>query len=138
MLLEIEIKSAQAVALAAHYLIYDKGPKSALSQFVSEFTKREWNDSWNAPVAFCGEETTNALLTVLNKSSTLKEVLINSAAFSGDVDTVAAVGLGIANLSDEYEKLLPSFLYDELENGIYGRDYSKHVGEKLLSLKVTV
>ena len=58
-------------------------------------------------------------------------------AFSGDVDTVAAVGLGIANLSDEYEKSLPPFLYDDLESGVYGRDYLKEVGEKLLSLKVT-
>ena len=133
---EIGIKSAQAVALTAHYFIYDKGPKSALGKFVSEFTKRDWNDSWNAPVACCGEETVNALLTVLKNSSTLKEVLINSVAFSGDVDTVAAVGLGIANLSVEYEKSLLPFLYDELENGIYGRDYLQGVGEKLLSLRV--
>jgi hypothetical protein len=54
------------------------------------------------------------------------------------VDTGAAVGLGIANLSDEYDKSLPSFLYYDLESGIYGRDYLQRVGEKLLSLKVCV
>ena len=132
---EIGIKSAQAVSLAAHYFIYNKGSKSSLSEYVSDFTKYQWNDNWQSQVACCGIETVNALLTVLKKSSSLKEVLTKSIDFGGDVDTVAALGLGIASLSKEYESELSDFLYDDLENGVYGRDYLKHIGRELMKLK---
>lgn len=132
---EIGIKSAQAVALAAHYFIYKKGSKGSLSEYVSDVTGYHWRDDWNQSVACCGKETVHALLTVLKRSETLTDVLLSSVAFGGDVDTVAAVGLGVASLSHEYETGLPEFLTRDLENGIYGRDYLRQVGMTLMSLK---
>ncbi|GAA3936885.1 ADP-ribosylglycohydrolase family protein [Litoribacillus peritrichatus] len=132
---EIGIKSSQAVSLAAHFFVYNIGSKNVLFDFIGEYTNFKWNNKWEGEVACCGEETVNALLTVLDQSNSLKDVLINSVAFGGDVDTVAAVGLGIANLSSEFEKELPNFLFNDLENNTFGREYLKEVGSQLLSLK---
>jgi ADP-ribosylglycohydrolase len=44
-------------------------------------------------------------------------------ALSGDVDTVAALALGLAACSPEYERNLPDGLLRDLEDGPYGRDY---------------
>jgi len=115
----------------SHYYIYNLGAKENLTEFVSEYTKFKWNDNWSAPVACCGEETVNALLTVLKQSTSLKETLIKSVAFSGDVDTVAALGFGIASLCEAYERTLPRFLFTELENKKYGKDYLESIDQKL-------
>lgn len=131
---EIGIKSAQAVSLAAHYFLHFQGKKQNLCEFVCEHTKYWWNSNWAGEVACCGEQTVNALLTVLTNCSTLRQILVESVGFSGDVDTVAALGLGIASLSKEYEKTLPNFLFDDLENGAYGRNYLQSVGINLLKM----
>lgn len=128
---EIGRKSSQAIALASHYTIYNLGLKNNLTEFVSQYTKYPWRDNWSGPVACCGEETVNAILTVLRCSDTLREVLINSVDFGGDVDTVAAVALAIAGRSKEYYAELPAFLFEQLENDKYGRKYLRGIGERL-------
>lgn len=128
---DIGIKSAQAVALVAHFMIYNLGEKRHLKEFVCEHTGFNWRDDRNSPVACCGEETANAILTVLKESKSLSEVLIRSVNFTGDVDTVAAVALGVASKCAEYEKNLPDFLFQDLEAGSYGRDYLIVVSKKL-------
>lgn len=131
---EIGIKSAQAVALAAHFFIYNKSNKKDLLEFVSEYSRYAWSNNWKGEVECCGEQTVNALLTVLSCTEKLQDVLIQSVNFSGDVDTVASLGLGIANLSDEFEKTLPSFLHKNLENNAYGREYLEWRSDDLMSL----
>lgn len=128
---EIGIKSSQAVALASHYAVYNLGGKENLTEFVSQYTRFTWRDDWSTLVACCGEETVNALLTVLKYSETLAEILTKSVGFCGDVDTVAAVGLGIASSSHEYDTGLPGFLFSELENGAYGKEYLVTIGRQL-------
>ncbi|SMF03969.1 ADP-ribosylglycohydrolase [Alteromonadaceae bacterium Bs31] len=132
---EIGRRSSQAVALASHYAIYNLGAKENLTEYVSQHTKFNWQDNWSSPVACCGEETVNALLTVLKSSETLKEILLASVAFGGDVDTVAAVGLGIGSVSNDYSSGLPTFLYEQLENGRYGKTYLLEMGMKLSETK---
>ena len=128
------ILSSQAVAICAHYFFYNLGSKSDLCEFVNQYTKTQWDNHWQQPVPCSATETVNAIITALETSSCLKSLLIQSVSFSGDVDTVAAVALGIASQSGEYEKNLPGFLYDDLENGEFGRDYLLKIGEKLMSL----
>lgn len=120
---EIGIKSSQAVALAAHFAIYNLGEKRDLTAFVCQHTNFNWNDLWQQSVKCCGEQTVNAILSVLKSSESLKGVLTNSVAFTGDVDTVAAVALGIAKASNLYADDLPNFLYEEIEDGQYGKQY---------------
>lgn len=120
---EIGIKSSQAVALAAHFAIYNLGEKRDLTAFVCQHTNFNWNDLWQQSVKCCGEQTVNAILSVLKSAESLKGVLTNSVAFTGDVDTVAAVALGIAKASNLYADDLPNFLYEEIEDGQYGKQY---------------
>ncbi|KZN28617.1 hypothetical protein N480_11030 [Pseudoalteromonas luteoviolacea S2607] len=119
----IGINSSQAVALASHYFYYKLGPKAQLGEFVQSHTNIQWNTNWHGEVACCGYETVNALLSVLLSEDSYSALLTQSVAFGGDVDTIAACALGIASLSDEYKNDLPSFLYEELENNDYGKDY---------------
>ncbi|AOT07765.1 ADP-ribosylglycohydrolase family protein [Pseudoalteromonas luteoviolacea] len=128
----IGINSSQAVALASHFFYYQIGPKQQLADFVQSHTEIEWDRQWQKEVACCGYETINALLTVLLNAKSYSELLIKSVAFGGDVDTVAACALGIASLSDEYVNDLPAFLYDELENKQYGKDYLIKLSSDLL------
>lgn len=131
------IRSSQAVALASHYFAFGIGTKQNLESFVSEYTSITWNSSWRGPVACDAIETVNALLSVLREASTLSEVLKASVRFTGDVDTVAALGLGIASLSNEYIDDLPSFLIDDLENGPFGKAYLQQADLELKRLHLT-
>ncbi len=103
---------------------------------MSQYISHEWDDNWTAPVACYGQETVNALLTVLKNANTQSELLLQSVAFSGDVDTVAALALGIGRVSSAYEADLPAFLFTDLENGEFGKDHLSNMGDKLM-LKVT-
>jgi ADP-ribosylglycohydrolase len=53
-------------------------------------------------------------------------------AFTGDVDTVAAVAMGSASMSRQIVHDLPSLLVAQLEDGAYGRKYIDELDEKLL------
>ena len=55
-----------------------------------------------------------------------------SIAFTGDVDTVAAVALGVGCCSDEVKNDLPDFLYEQLEDGGYGLTYLRKLDAQLL------
>jgi hypothetical protein len=54
--------------------------------------------------------------------------------FTGDVDTVAAIALGAASCSSEYEQDLPTNLINNLEQGQYGREYLIDLDRKLMEL----
>lgn len=53
----------------------------------------------------------------------MTELLQDCVAFGGDTDSVASVALGLASLTSSYVNDLPSFLYDDLENGKFGKDF---------------
>ncbi|WP_155730624.1 hypothetical protein [Pseudoalteromonas luteoviolacea] len=53
------------------------------------------------------------------------------------MDTISACALGIASLSEEYKNDLPRFLYDELENNDYGKDYLIERAKQLHSIVLT-
>ena len=58
----------------------------------------------------------------------------NCIAFTGDVDTVAAIALGAASCSPEYQQDIPQHLIENLENVEYGQDYLMNLDHKLMSL----
>ena len=117
------VYSAWAVSLAAHYFYRDLGPKDCLGKFIESYVPGEWAKYWNEPAIQKGVNCVRAALTAVFVSNTLSEVLYNSIAFTGDVDTVAAMAMGIASLSYEIKKDIPKVLFDNLENGPFGRDY---------------
>jgi hypothetical protein len=55
-------------------------------------------------------------------------------AYTGDVDTVAAVALGAASCAQDVEQDLPQALLDGLEGGPYGKAYLSALDARLAEL----
>jgi len=63
----------------------------------------------------------------------MSALLTECIAFTGDVDTVAAIALAAASRSTEIAQDLPDTLINQLENGPYGREYLQNLDARLLS-----
>ncbi len=130
------INSSVVVSLLAHYFIWNKGAKKDMVDFVSKYVKGDWNIPYVSEVSGNGEITVRAVITILNKCSSLKEILWESINMGGDVDSVACIAMGIASLSDEWEKNIPEILFYNLEMTTFGRNYLELLDNKLLEFKI--
>jgi ADP-ribosylglycohydrolase len=94
----------------------------------------------------CDARTTASLSVKLAwgmiSGNTFENVLANTAAtnilkkaiaIGGDVDSSASVALGLYSLRHDAVMDLPDALYDNLENGKYGKDYLINMDMELLS-----
>jgi ADP-ribosylglycohydrolase len=75
-----------------------------------------------------------AAITALRESDSMSDLLRRCVAFSGDVDTVAAIALAAGSCCDELAQDLPDQLVCQLESGPYGRDYLADLDKRLLAL----
>lgn len=128
------INAALASALMAHYFLYDLGAKRDLGKFLEEQVPGahcDWNTPWREPVGSKGWQSVHAAVTAVIEHDSLAAILKACVAYTGDVDTVAAVALGAASASSEVADDLPAFLFDDLENGPFGRDYLMRTDRKL-------
>lgn len=121
---EDALEAAEAAALATHYMYYRLGPRALMGDFVATKTGNSlWRQPWQGPVGSPGMESTHAALTAVMQATSLRNLLIRSVAFTGDVDTVAAIAMGAGWGYPDLEDDLPQALWDGLENGPYGRDW---------------
>ncbi len=127
------ITSSVAVALSSHYFIYKIGKKKDLANFISTYVPGKWDNNWSEPVSTGGMNCAKAAISSVISSNTLTELLIRCVALTGDTDTVSAIAFGIASHCDEIKDDLSKNLLQELENGIYGRDYLQSIDDQLLS-----
>lgn len=93
----------------------------------------KWDEPHVGPVTTYGIQTVRAALTVLVNTSALTDVLKESVAFTGDVDTVAAIAMGAASLSPYYDKALPKAIRSGLEDGPYGKSYLVDLDARLMA-----
>lgn len=118
------IAAAQAAALMVHYLCYDLGSRVNLPEFLDDHLP---GYGWRAPhkgdVGPMGIESTRAALTALLRTDSLADLLIDCVNFGGDVDTVCAIATAAATCAADFDQTIPSALWDNLENGEFGRDY---------------
>jgi ADP-ribosylglycohydrolase len=128
------IHAAQAAALMAHYFLYRLGPKAGLGAFLEGLVPGSWAVPWEGKVGSKGWMSVRAAVTAVARNARLSDLLRDCVAFTGDVDTVAAIALAAASACDEYEQDLPAALVAGLENGPYGRDYLVDLDRKLLAL----
>lgn len=119
---EIGIKSSLAIALASHYLRTGQPLCNLGKYLVKHVGAIDWRSPWTGEVPNGGIEVAHAAITALRASASLKDVLRTAVAFTGDVDSVAALALGLASLGGIHKRDLPVALHDGLENGPYGRD----------------
>lgn len=125
------IDAAEAIALMSHYFIYQKGNKNQLLEYLADVQGRVWKPNWYGEVRIDGEETVEAVLYVFEKTNTLKDALQKSIHLGGDTDTVASLALAIGSLTEEFENDLPKWMYDDLENVKFGKDYMMSLDTQL-------
>lgn len=125
------IQSAQAAALGAHYTRYRFGALRNIREFIVSHLGAVWQHPHQGEVDETGFSAVNAALTALENCSSLAEALQAAVAFQGDVDTVAAIAMGIGSQAVEIDRALPDALFDGLENGAFGRDYLQTIDQRL-------
>jgi ADP-ribosyl-[dinitrogen reductase] hydrolase len=133
---------AQAVSLSAHYLMFDKGPRSDLPRYLAD--EVEWDGSGGRSVIDGMKEdppkarmpaktvAAAALWAVLNLDS-LSDIMRWCIDKGDDTDSLAAVAVAIASCSSEIANDVPPALLDTLENQ-ETRDRLVHVDARLKAL----
>lgn len=117
------INAAIVAALTTHYFIYSLGAKQDLGKFLNAHVDGNWIEPWSGAVGVQGMMCVRAAITTLMQSHSMSTLLKTCIAFSGDVDTVAAIALAAGSCSTEIAQDLPQHLVMSLENGTYGKDY---------------
>ncbi|MEH1968310.1 ADP-ribosylglycohydrolase family protein [Nostoc sp.] len=128
------INAAVAAALMSHYFIYRLGAKRKLGQFLKGYVSGEWSKQWEGKVKSKGWMSVRAAITAVMRNDSMSELLQDCIAFTGDVDTVAAIALAAGSCSEEIRQDIPNHLVTGLENGAYGRDYLIGLDKQLMSL----
>lgn len=128
------IDAAVATALATHYFIYNLGPKRELGKFLEAHVPGPWSKPWQGKVGEKGWMSVQAALTALHQSDSMAALLKACIAFTGDVDTVAAIALAISACTTEIAHDLPSHLYEGLEDGPFGYRYLAQLDTQLMAL----
>jgi len=124
--------AACAVALMNHYFAYRLGPKSEVGDFICDHHHGwAWDEDWDDWVSVQGIPCAHAAITAVRRGKSLREVLRIAVSFGGDVDTVAAIAMFAASLTEMPDDLPPS-LYRNLEQGTYGGGYLVELDKKLL------
>jgi len=125
------VLSAHSVALMAHLLIYDGAEIAMLPSLVERYTGLVLRGDWQGEVACDGLQTVHAVYSALARNRTFSGLLKECINFGGDVDSVAAIALGLASLSPEYVSDLPLPLLQGLETGCFGTTFLVGLDEAL-------
>ena len=127
--------SAVVAALVSHYFIHNLGCKDRLTEYLNDKVPGyQWEQQWQGSVPVHGVNTVRAVLTAIARNTSLKALLKDCIAFTGDVDSVAAIALACASSSREFARDIPYKLWESLENGPYGRDYLLSLDKRALVL----
>ncbi|MBE8727391.1 ADP-ribosylglycohydrolase family protein [Flavobacterium hungaricum] len=126
------ISCAKRIALAVHFYKYQLGDKSSLIDFVNDTLKEKEIYKVTSPIDMHGYFTTQAVLKIVSEADSMQDCLKQGIDFGGDTDTVAALCMAILSQKKDCEKTLPQFLYDELENGTYGKDFLISLDNRLV------
>jgi ADP-ribosylglycohydrolase len=127
------IDSAIAAALMSHYFLYRLGKKAELGEFLSAHVPGDWLTPWQGKAGTSGLECVRAARSAIGQNDSLSAILKDCIAFTGDVDTVAAIALAAASSSEEVEPDLPEHLIVNLENNTYGRSYLIDLDRQLMN-----
>jgi ADP-ribosyl-[dinitrogen reductase] hydrolase len=126
------IDAAIAAALMTHYFLYRLGRKADLGKFLASMVPGPWIGRWQGKVGPKGIMSVHAAMTAVVLNERMSDLLKACIAYTGDVDTVAAIALGAASCSDEIEQNLPEHLFTQLENGPFGFAFLKDLDAQLL------
>lgn len=148
----IGVGSANIAALMVHYFAYELGKKAELVEWLRSWLpadEREsmicgtepfeadgemvtcWAPNQDRYVRSHGWDVVHAAIYAILEHNSLSAILQQCVTYGGDTDTVATIAMAAASWSTETKQDLPQRLYDQLENGTYGRDYLKKLDADL-------
>lgn len=130
------VKATCAASLASHYLYHDRGPLTHLNlqSFIAINMGQiiMFRDEADTNRVECDAmETVKAVLYLITSETSQSAILRKAIDLRGDTDSVAAVAMGLSSLSKEIKQDIPRNLYDNLENGAFGKDYLEMLERKL-------
>lgn len=113
--------SACAVAAMVHYLAHDVGPRREVSRFIeARVAGYAWSEPWSGRVDMSGLSCAHAAISLVQRATSLAQLLQDAVALGGDTDTVAAMAMFSGSLCRDVVADLPPALVHGLENGPYG------------------
>jgi ADP-ribosyl-[dinitrogen reductase] hydrolase len=121
---------AKRIALIVHYYIYNIQDVS-LVEFLNMFLPIQNEFEIASPIDMHGYPTTNAIINIVSKANNMRDCLLDCINYGGDTDTVAALSMAILSVKEQVDRNLPQFLFDDLENGEFGKDYLMDIDTKL-------
>lgn len=127
------IHAAVAASLMTHYFLYDLGPKAQLGAFLEQHVPGDWSEPWRGKVGHQGLMSVHAAVTSIIATTSMCDLLRHCIAYSGDVDTVAAIALAAGSCCLEIAQDLPDPLLLHLENETFGCDYLIGLDRQILS-----
>lgn len=133
------IETSSAIALAVHYFHYNKGPKSDLIKFLmseesTAYLFKNTADLWPTKTRVTSEAIpcAKAAISAVIRNDTMSDTLKECIDYTGDVDSISAMALGIAScIKKDMKNDLPENLYNGLENGKFGLQYIKELDKAL-------
>jgi ADP-ribosylglycohydrolase len=128
------VASAQAVALAAHALLYGRCARAELPSWVAARLPGVWGSAWSGRVGSAGVDSARAAIWAVARQGSMATLLRACVDLTGDADTVSAMALGIAACDRSIERDIPPVLIDGLEDGPYGRRFLERLGARLLNM----
>jgi len=103
-----------------------------LPQFLNDTVPGyQWDIPWTGPVGAPGIHAVKAALDALVNEATLHDILVHAVAFTGDVDTVAAIAIAAASMHKDIDQNLNPALLRNLEGGKYGWRFLQALDAKL-------
>ena len=121
---------AKRIALIVHYYVYDIQGVSLIN-FLNRFLPTQSSFEIVSPIDMHGYPTTNAIINIVSGANNMRDCLSDCINYGGDTDTVAALCMAILSVKKDSQHNLPKFLYNDLENGDFGRDYLIDIDKKL-------
>ncbi|WP_299245412.1 ADP-ribosylglycohydrolase family protein [uncultured Aquimarina sp.] len=128
------ILSSQVIALTAHYFLYNKGPKSELTQYLRNVLNFPFDFKKASTVKMEAIPTVNTVISLVLEHNSLAQCLKEAVYLGGDTDTVASLAVSLLSINYDSQKDLPNWMYDKLEDDTFGKSYLIELDKKLISL----
>ena len=126
------ITGAKRIALSTHYFLYNLGEKEGLIDFLNSTLKENNIYKVESPIDMHAYPTTNAVVSMLSEEVSMKACLKKAIDYGGDTDTSASLCMAIMSVNKNTIKDLPTSLYEEMEDGEYGKKYLELLDKKLI------
>lgn len=125
------VAAAQAAALMTHAMRFDLCERQDIPAFLEAHIGGEWMTPWAGAVGSPGLDSARAAMTSVVAHRSQAAMLMSCIDWSGDVDTVAAIAMGVSSQAKDTIRDLPDAILSGLEAGAYGVEFLRTLDREL-------